>query len=143
MPPLNRLDIKTNEVYVCSFLADSTRALIGAEGNPVQLWDIASCRLVRDFGDQSVGSWAVGWTEQQQVLIGARDGTVLIADAESGRELHNFRGHRYYVRALDAKHETLISASGASDGEVLLWVCGAGRARESWRGTATGCTRLR
>src|SRR5437868_3280821 len=105
MPLLKHLDSKTDEVYVCSFAADGTRALTGAQGNPVQLWDVASGRQLCDFGDQSICSWAVGWTEDGRVVFGGRDGTTAVADAETGRALQVLRGHTGFVRAIDAKDE--------------------------------------
>src|SRR5947209_20219374 len=121
MPSLKRLDIKTDEVYVCSFSVDGTRALTGARGNPVQLWDVVSGRLLRDFGNPSVASWAVKWMDEQNVIFGTRDGSIVIADGETGRAIQTLRGHTGFVRALDARRQTLISASGAGGAEVMLW----------------------
>jgi hypothetical protein len=70
---------------------------------------------LRDFGDQSLASWAVEWTEDRHVIFGARDGTIVVADGENGHALQILRGHTGFVRAIDTKKQTLISASGASE----------------------------
>jgi len=138
MPLLKRLDIKTNELYVCSFSADGTRALTGAQGSPVQLWDVAAVRPLRDFGDHSLASWAVEWTDDRHVIFGARDGTIVVADGENGRALQTLRGHTGFVRAIDSKQQTLISASGASDGELMLWNVRNGQCARKLDGHADG-----
>src|SRR5947209_8223330 len=120
MPSLKRLDIKTDEVYVCSFSVDRTTVLTGAHGNPVQLWDVVSGRLLLDFGDPSVASWAVKWTDDRNVTFGARDGGVVIADGRTGHAIQALRGHTGFVRALDARQQMVISACGAG-AEVMLW----------------------
>src|SRR4051794_35056834 len=138
MGSLKRLDIKTDEVYVCAFSVDGTKALTGAQGNPVQLWDVASGRLLRDFGDPSKASWAVKWTDNRNVIFGTRDGSLVIADGETGRAIQMLRGHTEFVRALDIKQQILISASGAGGAEVMLWDIAKGQRIGKLEGHADG-----
>ena len=71
------LDIKTHEVYACVFTRDGRRAVTGAQGNPVRVWDVETGRNVVAFDDRSVGAWAVRWSQDERdVFVGGRDGTV-------------------------------------------------------------------
>jgi len=38
--PANQLEIRTKEIYTCAFTADGARALTGAQGYVVRLWDL-------------------------------------------------------------------------------------------------------
>ena len=41
-----QLEIKKDEINDCSFTSDGKRALTGAQGSPVQLWDVETGRCL-------------------------------------------------------------------------------------------------
>src|SRR5262245_36098147 len=110
-----QLDLKTKEVYACVFAADGARALTGAHGNPVGLWNLTDGRLLRHaiscsrdirLWDTQTGDClrvftghedtirTVRWSQdQRRVLSAAHDRTVRLWDAETGRCLRVFEGH--------------------------------------------------
>ena len=55
------LGIETNEVYACVFTRDGRRAVTGAQGNPVRVWDVETGRSVMACDDRSVDARAVCW----------------------------------------------------------------------------------
>ena len=71
-------------------------------------------------------------------MFGTQDGTVLVVDEETGHELHTLRSHRGFVRAIDASHQMLISASGAADGELMLWNARSGKCARKLEGHGDG-----
>jgi hypothetical protein len=52
------LDIKTDEVNTCAFTRGGRRAITGAHGNPVRVWDVETGRSILSLDDRTVAAWA-------------------------------------------------------------------------------------
>lgn len=67
-PRTTQLTIRTQEIYTCAFSADGTRVLVGAEGNPVGLWDAGTGERLSVLDDTTLRAWAVRWSVWQFVI---------------------------------------------------------------------------
>ena len=89
-----------------------------------QLWDIASGSNLRNLGAQadngSVNSVAFS-PEGTRVVTGHWNGAVRLWDTASGRELHRFVGHDYWVSSIAFRNDGNAVATGSWDGTVRIW----------------------
>src|SRR5262245_460967 len=86
----SELAIKTAEVYTCAFAPDGARALTGAQGNPVQLWDVGTGRSLRAF--DHIGSvWALAWSRDGRRFLSV-DGALRLWDVDSGTCVRQYDG---------------------------------------------------
>ena len=87
-----KLDLSTKEIYTCVFAPDGTRAITGAEGNSVALWDTTISKCLQTF--MHTGPvWALAWSSDQQLFL-SLDGTMRLWETETGRCLREFAGRR-------------------------------------------------
>jgi WD40 repeat protein len=104
-PPLRpvfagNLEIK-DEINICVFTRDGSRALTCSQGNPVNVWDVETGRSMMSFDDRTVGAWAVKWSpDERNIFIGIRDGTVRMWDVASGVCARELKGHNGLVRCI-------------------------------------------
>lgn len=116
------LDIATEEIYACSFSADSTKLLTGAQGNPILLWDVKTGKRLRTFAGHTDMVYALSWrSDQLQFVSGAFDRTIRMWDANTGRCLKVIEGHEGYVRSIDVSADWKVLLSGSGDRTIRLW----------------------
>src|SRR5262245_32012804 len=148
----SQLEIKKDEINDCSFTSDGKRALTGAQGSPVQLWDVETGRCLFAFDDDSIGAWGLRLSaDGQRALFGARDRTLQLWDINTGRRLRSLAGHTGFVRCIrvfeghtktirsvewSAPHRNALS--GSYDGTVRLWDVETGRCRRVLKGHTAG-----
>lgn len=84
------LQIQTREIYSCIFSGDGARVLTGAQGNPVQHWEVTSGRCIRSFA-HSGPVWALGWGKDEGTFLSA-DGTLRLWDLETNGCRQTFEG---------------------------------------------------
>jgi len=120
----SQLEIKKDEINDCSFTSDGKRALTGAQGGPVQLWDVETGRCLFAFEDNSIGAWGLRLSDDgRRALFGARDKTLQLWDVNTGRRLRSLAGHTGFVRCVDFSSDLrlALSGSGVRDHAVRLW----------------------
>ena len=108
----NKLPIQTAEIYACVFALDGARALTGAQGNPVRLWDVGTGQCVRVF-DHPGPVWSLAWRLDQQSFLSV-DGTLRLWDVEAGTCLRQYDGHSARCVAWSSDGRQALSASHAS-----------------------------
>ncbi len=117
-------------VRALTFFPDGKK--IASDAIPKRLWDVETGREIRGFFDQNMGSRLAfspdGRLMASPCLIGsltAGDATghygVLLCDTQSGRVLHQLKGHRYEIGfvAFSQSGHTLVS-SNKKEG-LRLW----------------------
>lgn len=73
-------------------------------------------------GQHKDGIWQVAWSPDGATLAsGSSDGMLCLWDLESGRHLHNLKGHIYWVMSLAWSPNGKTLASGSSEHVVRLW----------------------
>ena len=101
-------------------LPDGRRAL--SSGNVACLWDLATGRALRVFGNPEVGTVTAAFSpDGRQVLVGGvNDAVVTLWDVESGTQTNRFdlaAGRVIVAFAPDGRR----AWSGSNDGTVRLW----------------------
>jgi WD40 repeat protein len=119
------LDIETDEVHSCVVSPDGRHVLVGAQGTPVQLYDVRSGGRISAFANTTAGAWALAWSPDQRfVLIGGLDAKVRIWDLDSGQPIHVFEGHQEFIRcvAFSKNLDRFLSGSGRRrDPGLRIW----------------------
>ena len=135
-----QLEITTAEINLCTFMRDGLRAVTSAEGNSVRVWDVETGRSLRAFDEGGVNVWGIAaTTDGRLVLIGGRDGTARLMDAETGELLHNLAGHHSLIRCLDLSPDARLALSGEMrDPSIRLWDIEAERCLQVFEGHTDG-----
>jgi RNA polymerase sigma factor (sigma-70 family) len=105
-------------------------AMAGGYGSPaggsIRLWDVATLTELRRFGNQLVHtlSYAPGG---KLLAAGNADGTVVLWDTATGREVHQIRGHKREVNSVAFSPDGKAVASSSFDGDLFLWDAATGK----------------
>lgn len=102
-----------DRVASVAFAPDGKTLATGGEDCTVRLWDLATCREVRRYGEHPKTVSAIGFTPDGQTLVsGSTDGTIALWEAATGRELGNF-----------PTTCGMITFEFSPDGKILLAAC--------------------
>lgn len=121
---ISRLKIATSEVYSAQFSSDGSRALVGAAGCQVGLWDTASGECVGTFEPTSLQTYALNWRhDSPHALIGESDGIIGLWGVESAARRWSFTGHHAEIRCVDMSPDLRRAASGCArrDLTIRIW----------------------
>jgi WD40 repeat protein len=97
--------------------AGGDRQLVICDGGGVRLWDRAKKKDVYRVPGTSFALPADGKT----LAVGTEDGSIVIYERATGKELRKLAGHRGRVTALAFAPDGKTLASGAVDTTILLW----------------------
>ncbi|UZJ51927.1 hypothetical protein CBS101457_001247 [Exobasidium rhododendri] len=100
-----------------------TRAVTASGQGGVQLWDVESGTLIRNFESQATGLACVKFMGNR-IVTGSSDTTVRVWDAEAGDCLCVCKGHEDLVRAIGFDPKRNVILSGGYDGKVKLFYVG-------------------
>ena len=113
-------------------------ATSGEEGK-VRVWDVAGCRMVREFPGHKPGDNAVAFSpDGRHIAAAGEDKVVRVWDAATGELLASLTGHETGVRdvAFSPDGRSLASVGGAYHGpvmaEVKIWDWENGREAASF-----------
>jgi WD40 repeat protein len=115
----SRLDIVTREIYTCVFAAEGMRAITGAQGNPVQLWDLETGKCLRTFVHTGP-VWALAWNPDRRSFLSV-DGTMRLWDVETGRCVQVFEGHTAGVVSAAFSSDQRRAFSCDWGGGIRVW----------------------
>ncbi len=107
----------------------------GSRDNKLNLWDVASGKLLRTFKGHEKGIYSVAFDPMGQTLAsGSSDNTVKLWEVASGRLLRTLEGHKNSVRGIAFNPIGQTLASGSVDKKVLLWKVASGKLFRSLEG---------
>jgi len=89
----------------------------------VQLWEVATGRLIRRLGEASPAA-CVAFSTDGKMMAAGRGVEVELWDAATGEELGRHKGHEGRVTAVAFSPDGKTVASGSDDTTVLLWPVG-------------------
>jgi WD40 repeat protein len=114
-------------VNAVAFTPDGRGALSG-DDRTLQLWDVATGRVVRTFKGHSAAVNSVAFSpDGLSVLSGSDDNTIKLWDRASGRLVRTFEGHSAQVKSVAFSHDGRSVLSGGWDKTLRLWEAATGR----------------
>ncbi len=101
----------------------------------LRYWDLANNRQIRVFGENKQGYWAVSFSlDGRRVVAGARNRSACLFDVNTGKLLHEMRGHAQEiwgaVFTADGKH----ALTGSWDHTIRVWDTATGKPIRSFKG---------
>ena len=124
----------TYGVESVAFSPNGQYALVAGEKDP-KLWELATGRLVDNFGEQSHSSNTGAISRDgKYVLVGNSDGTLQLWQLRSGRLLRTFEGHSAIIASVAFSPDGRYAVSGSWDKLVKLWEVGSGREIRTFEG---------
>lgn len=117
----------------------SQNSMFGEGGKPLALWDTASGRALRSFGDPSKtiqhailspdGKRALSWDNLNDFT-----NSFTLWDSTTGKELRTFKGHGSLVNAAAFSKSGTSILSGSLDRTMKLWDLKSGKPIRTFRG---------
>ena len=104
--------------------------LVSAYYNKIWLWDVQIGEQTRiiDIDDSKEGPRKGGHTlnvvfspDGETLASGGDDNTVRLLNAETGKQIHTFKGHEDYVSSVVFSPDGETLASGSHDNTIRLW----------------------
>lgn len=126
---------------VCSVAwnPSGTQLAVGTMPGQVQIWDAASCRLIRTMTGHTARAGCLAWNSSSLLSSGGRDREIFNRDLRS-REPYvtQLSGHRQEVCGLKWSPDDAQLASGGNDNQLLIWAASGSSAYSPLRPNAHG-----
>jgi serine/threonine protein kinase len=118
---------------VCVALSPDGKKALSAGTDGVRVWDVEKGAFLQKIERGGVISMAFS-PDGKQVLLGEEFDTLLLVDADSGKELRSFAGHSGGVSCVTFSADGKQALSGGWDRIVRLWDVETGKQLELFRG---------
>ena len=108
--------------FAVAFSPDSRLAATGARDSEMQLWEVASGKLLQVLPGHTDEIFAIAFhpTEPRMASAG-RDRLIQIWDLNSGKVMASLKGHKSYVWSLAYANDGETLVSGGGDTTIRLW----------------------
>jgi WD40 repeat protein/DNA-binding SARP family transcriptional activator len=120
-----------------AFAPDGARLFTSVQGGKTVVWDVTRRRPVRTI---PLGGMIAVSGDGKTVALGQQDGSIILADAGTGRRRRVLTAHRAAVIGLAFSPDSATLASASGDRTAILWDVATGKARETLRGHAGSVT---
>jgi RNA polymerase sigma factor (sigma-70 family) len=125
-------------VFDAIFTADSSRLILMCNSRPaaeigtVEMWEVASGKVVRTFvGQDHIGNAAIT-SDSRMLATAGRDKKIRLFEVATGEERDRIIGHESVVRALDFSPDGKLLAAASCDAPAYVWdVFGLEKPRKS------------
>jgi hypothetical protein len=125
-------------VFAVSVLGDDRTAITSSSDSRVRYWNLTQGMVEGYFLGHSAAAWTIAAATvdgTSTIVSGSQDKTAKVWDFQTGRIKRNLSGHALGVNAVAISSDAKTVASGAADGEVILWDAAAGEAAHKIAGT--------
>jgi len=118
-----------------AFSPDGKYILSASMDPTLKLWDIASGKEIRAFGDSVSGFDSVAFSpDGKYALSGSADKTLKLWSVESGKEIKVFSGHSDWVLSVAFSPDGKYALSGSKDKTLKLWDISSGKVIRTFTG---------
>jgi WD40 repeat protein len=105
---------------ICFF--SNRKALISAGGDGIRMWDTATAKELRFFGNDSVGANSLSLSPDGRFLAsGGFDKLVHLWDIASGKEVRHFEGHQSQIDCVVFSPDGKLLASAGGERAIRVW----------------------
>lgn len=125
-----------DEVCSVAFSPDGKYALSGSSKDGVRLWDVATGKLIRDFGGFARLADQLAFSPDGKYILHKVSGSnsLRLSDTESGREIKTFDTYSQGAASVAISRDGKYVLSGNSDGSLSLFDTMTGRRIRSFTG---------
>jgi WD40 repeat protein len=120
-----------------AFAPNGLTLFTSVQGGKTIVWDATRRRPVRTF---PLGGTLAISSDGTRVALGQQDGSIILADAATGRRRRALTRHSTAVMGLAFSPDGGILASASGDRTAILWDVATGKTREILRGHAGSVT---
>jgi WD40 repeat protein/DNA-binding SARP family transcriptional activator/ABC-type cobalamin/Fe3+-siderophores transport system ATPase subunit len=120
-----------------AFASEGTRLYTSVQGGKTIVWDVTRRRRVRTF---PLGGRLAVSRDGKTLALGQQDGSIILADAATGRRRRVLTAHSAAVTRLAFSRDGAALASVSDDRTAILWDVATGKMRETLRGHAGSVT---
>jgi WD40 repeat protein len=115
--------IVTNGAFIIAISPDGKSLYAGGWSGEITVWDLATGRKVRSFGEPSRGANRMTLSPDGSMLASAGTFTepIVLWETATGRQLHSFSGPTNNVTCLAFSPDGRILAAASSDVTITLW----------------------
>jgi RNA polymerase sigma factor (sigma-70 family) len=109
-------------------------ATASVHGKAVQLWDIATGKVIRELTGQEEGVWTIAFSPDGKTLasgggIEKESAPIHLWDVATGRELRRITAHSWGVFGLAFSRDGTLLASSGGEGTIRVWDTATGLER--------------
>ncbi|MBY0526853.1 MAG: PQQ-binding-like beta-propeller repeat protein [Gemmataceae bacterium] len=130
-----------NNDEALAFSADG--ATLATGGKSIRLWEVASGKRIRSFGEPGKRVSAVSFSHDGKVLAtSGGDQVISLWDPATGQEARPSQGHRDALLAVACGPGGKLLATGSSDQTICIWDLTTGKLVRQWSGDCGSITAL-
>ena len=112
----------TSAVACLAFSPDGEHIISGGDDGVIKLWEVATGREVRSFGNLDAGITALAYSPVAPLaLAGYRDGTIALWDATTGDHVRRYSDHGEQIQALAFSGDGSRIYSGDKGRNIIVW----------------------
>lgn len=141
LSPVFELPGVTATVRRACFFADGTQLLTGDINGHLQLWNLKTRQLIKQFNVSgpalSYKTFVEGMallSGQSEVIVALRGGGIRVWDLESGHLLRSFQHNGRDLTSLTVSSDGSRAVSGSVDGQLDVWDIATGTCLQSFAG---------
>jgi hypothetical protein len=111
------------------------RRVVTVGGDAIRLWDLATGKAIRVFGQDQSGYWSVAFSpDGRWIATGSNDHSARLWDAATGQEVLKFTGHEEAVWGVAFVADGRQLVTGAWDQSLRVWDVATGNQLRSFEG---------
>ncbi len=116
-------------------LAPDGKHAVTAGMDAIRYWDLVNNRQIRVFGENKQGYWCIAFSpDGGRVVAGSRNRTVCLFDVNTGKLLHEIRGHAQEIWGATFTADGKQVISGSWDRTIRVWDAETGKSVRTFKG---------
>jgi RNA polymerase sigma factor (sigma-70 family) len=117
-------------IYGLAFSRDGKMLAVGTHNPGLQLWDIASAKMIRGIGDPASSSvGAVAFSADGKMLAAGSWDRIVLYDPITGKEIKHLEAAMQAVNGVAFTPDGKTLVSGSQNGGIRIWDVASGKVR--------------